>query len=174
MLRVRLPPSYPAVPPHLELSCPGAAAAALEVARAQLCALAAAAASCEDGEECGAALAQRFVDLAAGELTPPPPAAAPQASASASASDDVLEEAVVLIERTNAPTRTPTLAPLLTTPNPSPSPSPYQVLIDHMNDHEARLRLSNPTLHPNLICRPKPKPTPTPTPTPKPKPTPKP
>ena len=65
VLRVRLPPTYPAEAPHLELSCPGAAAAALESACTELCGLAAAAA-CGDGEECGAALAQRFTWLGLG------------------------------------------------------------------------------------------------------------
>ena len=99
MLRVRWPPAYPAEAPHLELSCPGAAAAALAVAGTELRALAAAAA-CGEGEECGAALAQRFVDLAADELKPPPLAASSSSSsaAAAAASDDALEEAVVRID----------------------------------------------------------------------------
>ena len=45
---------------HTPLSCLGAAAAALELACTELRALAAAA-SCGDGEECDATLAQRLV-----------------------------------------------------------------------------------------------------------------
>ena len=102
MLRVRLPPAYPEEPPHLELSCPGAAANALLQARTELCSLAAAT-TCErrreDGEECGAILAQRFLELAADALKPPPPAAATAASAASAA--DELEEALVAIDHMN-------------------------------------------------------------------------
>ncbi len=101
-LRVRLPLGYPAEAPELELSCVGATAAALNEAHAELLALAAATTSDRepgDAEESCAAVAQRFTELSAAELSSPPPTTATPSTTNTAA--EAVEEAVVVIDHMN-------------------------------------------------------------------------